>query len=130
MRTAAPYLLLYDGDCRTCSAFAHGLRLLDLHRRIRIRPIQGSGGLLRSLPPDEILGAAHAVSPDGRVTTGADAVPTLAGALLAAPGVEARLRASRTSMRLISRIYAFLVEFRGRLTCGVLVPASAAHSPR
>ncbi len=130
MRTAGVYLLLYDGDCRICTAVARGVERLDVHGNIHAQPIQDSAQLLAAVPPEEMLGAAHAIAPDGRVTSGAEVVPTLAGALLAAPGVEARLRSSRASMRLISRLYGFLVEFRGRLTCGALVPASAARSPR
>ncbi len=112
------YLLLYDGDCRVCTALARGLAFLDVRRRLRARPIQESRGVLRSIPEAAVLDAAHAVAPDGRVTTGADAVPTVVGALLGAPRVESWLRSSRSSMALLTALYAFLVDLRGRLTCG------------
>lgn len=130
MQTRAPYLLLYDGDCRICTAFARGVRTVDVRRRIRIRPIQESRHLLSAIPGDSILDAAHAVAPDGRVTTGADALPTLLSALLGVPRVERRVRASRASMRLLSRFYAILVQLRGHLSCGFAAAASAARSPR
>ncbi len=130
MRTGEPYLLLYDGDCRICSAFAHGLRFVDVHRKVRVQTIQSAGALLAGLPPDGLLDAAHAVSPDGRVTTGPDAMPMLAGALLANSGVEARLRSSDPAMRFLSSVYRILVDLRGRLTCRVPAPSSAARTPR
>ena len=130
MQARAPYLLLYDGECRICAAFARAVRAMDLRRRIRIRPIQDARDLLSALPSDSILDAAHAVAPDGRVTTGADALPTLLGALLGTPRVERWARSSRAFMRVLSRVYGILVELRGHLTCGFAAPASAARSPR
>lgn len=77
-----------------------------------------------------MLEAAHAVAPDGRVTTGADALPTIVGAIVGTPRAEGWLRSSPSSLRALSRIYAFLVRFRSQLTCGISVPASAACTPR
>ncbi len=122
--------LLYDRDCRVCAAFARFVRCIDLLGAIRIRPIQESSGLLQGLPEGAWLGAAHAVSPGGRVTSGAEAMPALAGALLGVPAVEGRLRASPSAMRCLSRFYGLLVDLRGRLTCGVAAPSSEARSPR
>lgn len=130
MRTATPYFVLYDGECRMCTACARFLAFIDVHRNIRARPIQESRGLLRAIPEDERLDAAHAVDPEGRVTTGADAMPTLVGALLGTPNAEGWLRSSRSATRVLSRLYRVLVGFRGRLTCRVPAPSSAARTPR
>lgn len=130
MRTNPPYFVLYDGDCRICTLGARILHVLDLHRNLHVRPIQQSMELLRSIPEDAVLDAAHAVAPDGHVTTGADAMPTLVGALLDAPRFEGWLRASKPSMTFLNRFYATLVELRGRLTCALPAPSSAARSPR
>jgi predicted DCC family thiol-disulfide oxidoreductase YuxK len=130
MRTKGPYFVLYDGDCRVCTAGARFLAFIDVHRGIRVRPIQDSRDLLRSIPEDAVLDAAHAVSPDGCVTTGADAMPTLVGALVGTPNVERWLRSSRSSMRGLSLLYETLVALRGRLTCRISAPVSAARSPR
>ncbi len=130
MRTEGGYFLLYDGDCRVCSFFGSIVSILDVQRRIRVRPIQDSQDLLPGIPTDTVLDAAHAVSPDGRVTTGADAMPTLIGALLGRPLVEARLRSSRSSMRTLSRLYRILVGLRGHLSCGVGAASKAVRTPR
>ena len=130
MRTEPLYFLLYDGDCRVCSLFGRIVSLIDIQRRIRVQPIQESRSLLRGISEEEILDAAHVVVPDGRVTTGADAMPALLGGLLGNPRLERLLRSSATSMRLFSRLYGILVELRGHLTCGFPAPASAAHTPR
>ena len=130
MAVQGPTFLLYDRDCRVCRASARFVRCIDLRRGIRIRPIQESRELLRSLPEESVLDAAHAIDPDGRVTSGAEAMPVLAGALLGAPQVERRLRASPSAMRVLARFYGFLVGLRGRLTCGVAAPSSEACAPR
>ncbi len=130
MRTDSPYFVLYDGDCRICTAGARFLHLIDIHRNIRVQPIQKSMDLLRSIPVDRVLEAAHAVAPDGRVTTGADAMPMLVGALLDVPRFEGRLRASKSSMACLTRLYEVLVGLRGRLTCVLPEASSAARTPR
>lgn len=130
MQTEGPYLVLYDGDCRICTASARFVAFIDIHRRIHARAIQDSGELLGGIPENLRLDAAHAVAPDGHVTTGADAMPTLVGALLGTPEAEGCLRSSPASMRMLSRLYALLVRFRGQLTCGLVSPSSAECSPR
>lgn len=130
MPTGSAYFLVYDGDCRVCEGFAHALALIDIRRRIATRPIQEARDLLAGIAQDAILDAAHVISPDGRVTTGADAMPTLAGALLGAPEIEGWLRSSRLSMRVFSRLYGILVELRGHLSCGFSAPSSGARTPR
>src|SRR3989442_12102145 len=64
-----------------------------------------------------MLDALHIVSPDGRVKTGGDAVPTLIGAFPIGVGVERILRGSAALMRLVHRFYGFLTRFRDRLVC-------------
>lgn len=130
MRTDGPYLVLYDGDCRVCTASARFLAFIDIHRKIRARPIQESGEFLREIPEDARLDAAHAIAPDGHVTTGADAMPTLVGALLGTPAAEGWLRSSPSVMRMLAQFYALLVRFRGQLTCGLVSASAAACTPR
>lgn len=130
MRAARPYFLLYDGECRICSAFARTVKALDVRQTLRIRPIQESKELLVGIPEAEQLEAAHAVSPDGRVTTGSAAMPAIVAALVAGPGLERRLRSSRSSVAVLSRFYEVLTELRGRLSCANVAPSSAARIPR
>ena len=130
MEPEGTYFLLYDGECRICTAFARAVAALDIRGTLRARPLQDSRDLLGGMPEEEILGAAHVVAPDGPVTTGAAAMPTIAGVLLGVPRLEAWLRSSPPRMRAVSRAYDFLVSLRGQLTCGVPSPSSAARSPR
>ncbi len=123
MRTEGPYFVLYDGNCRVCTACARFVAFIDIHRRIRAQAIQESHELLQGMGEDVMLDAAHAIAPDGHVTTGADAVPTLVGALLGTPEAEGWLRSSPSTMRTVSRLYAMLVRFRGQLTCGISAPS-------
>src|SRR2546428_8195747 len=126
-----PYILLYDRDCGICSAVSRWIRTLDWRGRIRLQSIQSSRNILVGIPEDRMLDALHVVSPDGHVTTGGDAVPTLIGAFPIGAGVERVLRGSTALMGVGHRFYGFVTRFRDRLVCR-LEPAgtSAAAGPR
>ena len=130
MRSDAPYSLLYDGDCRVCSAFARAVRLVDVRRALHIERIQQAQDLLRSIPSDTRLASAHAVAPDGRVTSGGDAMPAILAALVAGPAFEYKIRSSRSSMALLARVYAVMAGVRGRLSCASGAAVEAGRSPR
>lgn len=125
----AAYALLYDRDCRICAAFARAVRFFDVRRALTIRPIQDSEPMLRELPADQWFAAAHAVGPDGRVTSGGEALPAILAALVAGPRFESRVRASTASMAALRWAYGVMAEVRGRLTCAA-GPASAARIPQ
>ena len=115
--------LLYDGDCRLCTAAAWCVRSLDLGGRLRVRAIQESDDLLRSVPPEDRARAVRAIGPDGRMVAGPDALPLILATLAGAPGMERVLRSSSTAMSSLSRLYRLLVGLRGRLSCGVSAPS-------
>lgn len=123
---SATYAVLYDGDCRICTAFAHWVKAVDVRARMHIRPIQESRGLLRDIPGDEILDAMHAVTPDGRVLTGGDALLAILAALFSGPALETLLRKSTATTAVLHRVYLILVEFRGHLTCRFDAPSSSS----
>ena len=124
----APYVLLYDRDCGICSAVSRWIRALDWRRRIRLQSIQSSRSILVGIPEDRMLDALHVVSPDGRVTTGGDAVPTLIGAFPIGAGVERILRGSAALMGVVHRFYGFLTRFRDRLVCRLEPAGTSAGS--
>ena len=124
----AAYVLLYDRDCGICSALGRWIRAADLRGRIRVRTIQSSRGLLRGIPDDRILDAFHIVSPDGRVTTGGDAVPTLIEAMPMGAGLGRILRSSSALMAAVHRFYRILTRFRERLVCRVDFAARSGGS--
>ena len=129
MRREPAYTLLFDGDCRICRACARAVRLLDVRRGLSIRSIQESGGLIRSVPASQRLRAAHAIAPDGCVTSGGEAMPAILAALVADSNFERRVRASHTSVSALSYAYRVMAQVRGKLSCAV-APASAARIPR
>ncbi len=130
MQSQTGYTLLFDEDCRICSAFARAARLFDPRGRLRISPIQESGDLLAMISPEARLDAAHIVAPNGRVTSGPEAMPALLAAFVAGPRFERRLRASRRSVATLGLVYGLMTELRGRLTCRAAVRVSAARIPR
>lgn len=121
-----PYLLLYDRDCGICSAVSRWIRAIDWRGRIRLQSIQSSRSVLVGIPEERMLDAFHIVSPDGRVTTGGDAVPILIGAFWIGAGVERILRGSSALMDIVHRFYGFLTRFRDRLVCR-LEPAGTSE---
>ena len=124
----APYVLLYDRDCGICSAVSRWIRAIDWRGRIRLASIQSSRSILVGIPEDRMLDALHVVSPDGRVTTGGDAIPTLIGAFPIGAGVERVLRESAPLMRVVHRFYGFLTQFRDRLVCRLEPAGTSAGS--
>ena len=124
------YVLLYDRDCGICSALSRWIRAVDIRRRIRFQSIQSGRALLKGIPEDRMLDAWHMVAPNGQVTTGGDAVPTLVGAFPIGAGFGRLLRGSSGLMVQVHRLYAFLTRFRDRLVCRLdAAPPSARSSP-
>ncbi len=128
MPSDGAYILLFDGDCRICRAFARAVHHLDVRRNLSVRPIQGSQSLLRALPGDRQLKAAHVVAPDGRVSSGGEAMAALVAGLVAGPRLEEHIRQSMACSRLLGGAYAVLARLREQLSCAV-VPASAGRTP-
>src|SRR2546428_11297170 len=112
-----PYILLYDRDCGICSAASRWIRTLDWRGRIRLQSIQSSRSILGGIPEDRMLDALHVVSPDGRVTTGGDAGPTLIGAFPIGARVERIPRGSAALTCLGHRLDGFLTRWRDPLGC-------------
>lgn len=130
MQTDAPYVLLYDGDCCICSAFARVVTLLSRRRLIHARPIQASRALLGGMSEEAALGSAHLASPDGRIRNGPDVLPAIAGVLLACPDLEDRVNASLRARATTHHAYRLLVSLRGSLSCASGAPSSAARTLR
>src|SRR3989442_1755814 len=122
---AGPYVLLYDRDCGICSALSRWIHRVDLRRRIRFESIQSGRALLTGIPEERMLDAWHIVTPDGRVTTGGDAVPTLVGAFPIGAGLGRLLAGSSGLMRQVHRLFQMLTRFPRLLACP---PGSAPPS--
>jgi predicted DCC family thiol-disulfide oxidoreductase YuxK len=122
----APTWILYDGECRLCATVARWARAVHPRRRIQIRPIQEAGDLLGGLPAERALSAVHVVTPDGRVTTGGDAVPAMIEAFPAGGGLAHLVRDSPAIMTYVRRAYGLVMRVRDVLTCRVDASASSA----
>ena len=68
--------VLYDEDCGFCRWSADKLRVWDTRRQLSFAPIQSERGaeLLHAVPVGERLDSMHAVTLDGRVWSGGQAV--------------------------------------------------------
>lgn len=68
--------VLYDDDCGFCRWSADRIGRWDSRRRLVFASIQSARGreLLHAVPADLRLASMHAVTPDGRVWSGGEAV--------------------------------------------------------
>jgi predicted DCC family thiol-disulfide oxidoreductase YuxK len=70
--------LIYDGECGLCRQSVAILKRWDREHALRFVPFQDAAAVARfgiALPA--LAAAMHLILPDGRVYTGADAVPQL-----------------------------------------------------
>lgn len=123
------YTVLYDGECRICTAFARAVQALGVTGHVRSRPIQESLDMLGPMPPGKVLDSMHAIAPDGRVTTGGEAMPAIVAAVAGGPALESLLRSSALVKSSLGGLYRVMVTIRGRLTCGIASPSSAQALP-
>src|SRR2546427_11950672 len=76
--------LIYDGECGFCQRSVDVLRRWDREHRIALVPFQDRARVAAfNIPLPALAAAMHLVlpPPDGRVLSGADAVPELLGLL-------------------------------------------------
>jgi predicted DCC family thiol-disulfide oxidoreductase YuxK len=115
MDALPPYMLLYDGDCRICTAQARLLLRYDSEQRIALLPLASPVAQARypQIRPEDAQRWMHIVGPDGRIWRGADAVRLtllllplgrVLGALLYLPG----------AMRLARPLYDWFARNRYR----------------
>ena len=85
------YSLAYDSDCGPCTRFRNAVAFLDAHRRMEYIGLDAADreGKLDPVDPERRRASFLLVTPDGRVWSGARALPRLAallpgGALLSA----------------------------------------------
>jgi len=72
--------LIYDGECRFCQRSVDLLRRWDREHRVAVLPFQDQARVAAfHIPLPALAAAMHLVlpAPDGRVLSGADAVPKL-----------------------------------------------------
>jgi predicted DCC family thiol-disulfide oxidoreductase YuxK len=79
----ATIVVLYDADCGFCRWSADRLKRWDSRGALTFASIQSSEGqgLLHAIPEEARLDAMHAVTSDGRVWSGGEALRVLLSAL-------------------------------------------------
>lgn len=74
-----PFILIYDGLCRTCTRLANALRAWDTQRILEIVPSQAAGVMARFpwIPERAFADAIQLVGPHGETWQGAAAIEEL-----------------------------------------------------
>lgn len=117
--------VLYDEDCGFCRWSADKLRAWDTRDRLAFAAIQSPQGaeLLHAVPEAERLDSMHAVTPDGRVWSGGQAVRVilaeLPGGSVPASIAAAFPAATDMTYRLVARHRERLGRMLGQRACSV-----------
>jgi predicted DCC family thiol-disulfide oxidoreductase YuxK len=103
--------ILYDDDCGFCRWSADRIRRLDSRGVLAFVPIQGEVGriLLGAVPPELRLASMHAVTPDGRVWSGGEAVRVI---FVELPFGAALSHVAAAFPELTDRLYRFVAANR------------------
>ena len=126
--------VLYDEDCGFCRWSADKLRAWDTRGRLTVAAIQRAGGaeLLHAVPVADRLDSIHAVTADGRVWSGGQAVRVILGEL---PGGTALASIAATFPGATEWIYRVVARHRQRLgrilgqrACSVDPSAMGSHA--
>jgi predicted DCC family thiol-disulfide oxidoreductase YuxK len=104
-------IVLYDGDCGFCRWSSGRIRRLDRRGALGFGSIQSPRGadLLRVVPSELRLASMHAVTPDGRVWSGGEAVRVILAEL---PGGAVLSHAAAAFPELTDRLYRFVAANR------------------
>lgn len=117
--------VLYDEDCGFCRWSADKLRAWDTQQRLTFAAIQSARGaeLLVAVPEAHRLDSMHAVTRDGRVWSGGQAVRVtvaqLPGGSILASVAAAFPGATEATYRLVARHRQRLGRMLGQRACGV-----------
>jgi len=109
----------YDGECAVCAAAVERLAKLDRDRSLRIVPFQRVAGELPDvaarIDAADLTSALHVVEPDGRLTSGGEAVLRIAEAV---PRLRLVARLGRLPLvsRLVEPMYGLVARHRHRLS--------------
>lgn len=118
-------MVLYDADCGFCRWSADRLKRWDSRGALTFASIQSTNGqeLLHAIPERARLDAMHAVTGDGRVWSGGEAVRVLLEALpggsVAATIAGAFPEASDHAYRFVARHREWLGAWLGQDACDV-----------
>ena len=106
--------VLFDADCGFCRRSLCAILAWDRRRRLRAVALQSpeADELLRGMDPERKMSTWHLVTPDGRISSGGEAVPHLARLL---PGGAPIARLTSAFPGTTDRLYRWVAEHRGRL---------------
>ncbi len=106
--------LLYDADCGFCRWSLAKILRWDTRGAVRPLPLRDPQAeeLLSGMDEEHRMASWHLVTPDGRVYSGGDAVPQLAGLLPAGAPVAGLARTFPSTTR---RLYRWVANHREEL---------------
>lgn len=135
------YVLVYDSDCGSCTRFRRIVGFLDTRGRLDFLPLTDADreGVLDSIPRGRRHRSFHLVSPAGRVSSGAAAVPELIRLLPAGRVISKLLKSAPLGFWSVAFVYSVFSRLHDSGSCNYTkggpsdkerVPPKASHSIR
>jgi predicted DCC family thiol-disulfide oxidoreductase YuxK len=114
-----PFTVAYDSECGPCTRFREAVEFLDAKGSIAFVGLGQAdrSGLLEPVEVSRRRASFHLISPEGRVWSGARALPPLAGILPGGSGVSYVLGRNPMAFRLAAFAYEVLSRLHDSGSC-------------
>lgn len=112
-------VVLYDGGCRPCRAFAHALARVDRRGALALLPFDDPerAALVPGMPDEVLRASMHLVHPDGSVDSAGAAVAAVLRVLhgpFGVLGAIGRTASHGRAARVAERLYRVVADNRAR----------------
>ena len=113
------HTLVYDADCGPCTKFRRIIGFLDIRRTLLFASLvdADSSGKLNTVPAARRHRSFHLVSPQGKVESGANALPGLIALLPAGRLASEAIEASPFMFRRVAFVYSVFSRLHDSGSC-------------
>jgi predicted DCC family thiol-disulfide oxidoreductase YuxK len=113
------YFLAYDADCGSCTRFKGMVQWFDKYNHLEYISLINADdrGLLDSVPVGRRHKSFHLVSPEGRVTCGSDAIPSLVALLPLGSGLAVLIQKIPVAQSVVKFLYSTMSRLHETGSC-------------
>jgi predicted DCC family thiol-disulfide oxidoreductase YuxK len=113
------YLLAYDSDCGPCTRFRRAVGFLDTYGKLDFKSLLRADeeGLLDKIPLNVRHRSFHLIGPDGKVASGANALPKLVSLLPAGIVLSNFLTSAPGGLKATEFVYSVASRLHNTASC-------------